>query len=193
MARPASADRSLRADAQRNRGLVLDAAEKVFAAKGPSVPIDEIAARAGVGVGTVYRHFPTKEALLAAILRQRFSRLVEEARSLTSSREKGEAFFEFFRWMIDEGSAKRDLVDAFTRAGIDVKASILEGAKELRQAVGVLLSRAQDAGAVRRDIDVEEVMDLLTGLIRALEGHGKSARRADTIVSVVFNGLRPSP
>jgi AcrR family transcriptional regulator len=193
MARQAPAGRTLRLDARRNRQLVLDAAEKVFAAKGPSVPIDEIAARAGVGIGTVYRHFPTKEALFEAIIRLRFSRLVEEAHARTSApgKGKGEAFFAFFARMVEEGTAKRDLVDALTRAGIDVKASILEGARELRQAVGVLLSRAQEEGAVRSDIDTDDVMDLLTGLIRALEGRGRSTRGAEAIISVVFDGLRP--
>jgi AcrR family transcriptional regulator len=191
MARQAPADRTLRSDARRNRQLVLDAAEKV-AANGPSVPIDEIAARAGVGIGTVYRHFPTKEALFEAIIRLRFSRLVEEAQARTSAPGgKGEGFFAFFARMVEEGTAKRDLVDALTRAGIDVKASILAGARELRQAVGVLLSRAQEEGAVRSDIDTDDVMDLLTGLIRAREGRGKSARGAEAIISVVFDGLRP--
>ena len=78
--------RPLRADARRNRAKVLEAAEEVFASEGLAVPIDEVARRAGVGVGTVYRHFPTKEALFEAIVVARLEALVERAEELGTSR-----------------------------------------------------------------------------------------------------------
>ena len=88
------ADRPLRADARRNRARVLDVAREVFAAEGLTVPIDEIARRAGLGIGTVYRHFPTKEALFEAIVLDRIERLTALAESAPGA-DPGEAFFDF--------------------------------------------------------------------------------------------------
>src|SRR2546430_12455978 len=90
-------DRPLRADAARNRARVLEVAYDAFAAEGLAVPIDEIARRAGVGAGTVYRHFPAKEDLFRAVMIDRMERIVAEGRKLHQSGEPGEALFEFLR------------------------------------------------------------------------------------------------
>ena len=85
----------MRADAQRNRTRILDAAEVVFAAEGIEVPVDTIAEKAGVGVGTLYRHFPTKEKLCEAILLERLAGLTEDARAQAGAADPGAAFFGF--------------------------------------------------------------------------------------------------
>ena len=95
--------RPLRADARRNRERVLDAARTAFAADGLSVSLDEIARRAGVGPGTLYRHFPTKEALIEAVVQDRLCRLAAEGAALRDSRDPGAAFFEFIERRADEG------------------------------------------------------------------------------------------
>src|SRR5436189_3893468 len=95
-----SRTRPLRADAARNRARVLKVAYQTFAAEGLAVPIDEIARRAGVGAGTVYRHFPTKEELYRAVIEDRLSRIVDDGRALLASQDPGQALFGFLRSMV---------------------------------------------------------------------------------------------
>ena len=109
--------RALRADAARNREKVLRAARDAFAESGYGVPLDEIAARAGVGPGTVYRHFPTKEALFEAVVTVRVQDLVDDARARADASDPGGAFFGFLARVAAESAAKRDLPDAISIAG----------------------------------------------------------------------------
>src|SRR5258707_13088647 len=115
--RSAGAARPLRADARRNREKVLHAAREAFAASGLGVPLDEIAARAGVGPGTVYRHFPAKEALFEAVVTARITDLGTDARARADASDPGEAFFGFLARIAGEGAAKRDLPDAISIPG----------------------------------------------------------------------------
>ena len=110
---------SLRADAQRNRARVLEAAEVLFAAEGIEVPVDTIAEKAGVGVGTLYRHFPTKEKLCEAILLERLSQLTLDAQALAEAEDPAAAFFGFLEHIVEEGAAKRDLLVAVMGAGVE--------------------------------------------------------------------------
>src|SRR5438552_17829120 len=110
-------DRPLRADARRNRERVLRAARDAFAESGYGVPLDDIAARAGVGPGTVYRHFPTKEALFQAVITARVTDLVAAARQRTADPDPGAAFFAFLAHLGAEGAAKRDTSDAMSVPG----------------------------------------------------------------------------
>src|SRR5215472_10276512 len=103
--------RTPRADARRNRSRVLEAAIAAFAAEGLSVPVHEIARRAGVGTGTVSRHFPTKESMFEAIISSIGERLVALARQLLDTEEPGMALFEFLAAMVEEGAANRALSD----------------------------------------------------------------------------------
>src|ERR1700759_1324790 len=114
MAQPA---KPLRADAARNRVRVLETAYETFAAEGLSVPIDEIAARAGVGAGTVYRHFPSKEDLFEAVTRARVEDLIADAQQRAAAAEPGPAFFGFLLRLADEAAAKRDLPQAIAVPG----------------------------------------------------------------------------
>ena len=114
--------RAQRADAQRNRARVLEVAAEVFAAEGLSVPVHEIARRAGVGTGTVSRHFPTKADLLAAILLDRIAQLIARADALASTQEPGTAFFSFFATLIRDAAAHRGLAESLAGAGYAVEA-----------------------------------------------------------------------
>ena len=171
--------------------LVLEAAQAVFAANGLSTPVEEIARHAGVGVGTVYRHFPTKEALFEAILVRRFERLSEEADSLSSASNAGTAFFELFRRMVEEAAAKKAFADALVRAGVDVKAATSAAGQELLGALGALLTRAQRAGAVRDDIDLDQVIAVLVGACLAAERANLDRGLQARALAIVFDGLRP--
>ncbi|HUI04114.1 MAG TPA: helix-turn-helix domain-containing protein [Acidimicrobiales bacterium] len=181
---------SMRADARRNRLTILAAAEAVFAEKGASVPVDEVARRAGVGVGTLYRHFPTKEALFAAVIVHHMERLRDEARALADSDDPGGALFEFLALMAREGTSKRNLVDALSGAGIDIKDAAADTKAELEQAAGRLLARAQEAGQVRPDVTLADLVGLVMGACTAGEGGPPAGCSSARMISVVCDGLR---
>jgi AcrR family transcriptional regulator len=179
-------ERALRADAQRNKEKVLRAAREAFAASGYGVPLDEIAARAGVGPGTVYRHFPSKEALFEAVVDARVRDLVDDARRRGAAGDPGAAFFGFLSRMGEEAAAKRDLPDAIAVDGT-VQQDMLE-------AFGALLHRAQQAGAVRPDVTMPDLIVLLKGLMRSMQDvppGGAGAAQRDRVLAVLADGLRP--
>ena len=178
-----------RADARRNRAQILQAAETCFAEQGVVVPIDDIARLAGVGVGTVYRHFPTKEALIEAVVITRMEKLTAQARALATSDDPGAAFFSFLGRLADEGSAKRDLVDALGGAGIDLKQRTSAEKGELTDAIGVLLKRAQASGEVRPDVELDDLFVLVMGAC-ASSPHAESGCSQQRLLSVVCDGLR---
>lgn len=186
----AAAPRPLRSDARRNRARVLDAAEAVFAAAGLSASMEEVARRAGVGVGTIYRHFPTKEALFESIIVSRYERLVEEADSLSSRTDAGAAFFGLFARMVEEAATKKAFADTLARAGVDVKAATSASGQKLVQAFERLLNRAQRAGAVRDDADITEVMAVLAGMSLAAEYANWNRDLQARALAIVFDGLR---
>lgn len=178
----------MRADAARNRARVLEVAYETFAADGLAVPIDEIARRAGVGAGTVYRHFPTKEALFQAVIAERIRGVVEEGRTLLSEADPADALFAFLRSMVLQwGAADRGLVDALAGSGIDVNTVVPEAEGEYLAVVGDLLAAAQRAGTVRGDVTVADVKALLVGC-QAMQSY--NADVAERVTSVVFDGLR---
>jgi AcrR family transcriptional regulator len=179
----------MRADARRNRQRVLEVAQQVFAAEGLGVPIDEIARRAGLGVGTLYRHFPTKEALFEAILVSRMEEVVEHAHSLAGAKDPGEAFFGFLAAMSEEGVSKKDLIEALARAGFDLKRA-KDAKKEMKAAVGKLLERAQKAGKVRKDVSVEEVLSLVSAASAANERYGGDSKSRARMLTVICDGLK---
>lgn len=182
-------DRPLRADARRNRARVLEVAAEVFAAEGLSVPVSEIARRVGVGTGTVSRHFPTKEDLFAAILLVRMKGLASEADALAERADPGPAFFAFFAAVVREGAANRGLSEALRGAGCDLEATAARDGYSVSERLGNLLGRAQQAGAVRSDVDSADVKALMVGcLARADDDPDGSALHR--IVDVACEGLR---
>jgi AcrR family transcriptional regulator len=173
--------RPLRADAARNREKVLQAARQAFADSGYGVPLDEIASRAGVGPGTVYRHFPSKEALFEAVVTARITDLVSDARARADADDPGEAFFGFLARIAAEAAAKRDLPDAISVAG-----ALRE---DLFAALDLLLRRAQQAGAVRAGIVTSDLIVLLKGMFAALAGSTDPALH-ERVFAVLADGLR---
>jgi AcrR family transcriptional regulator len=182
----------LRADARRNRELILAAADGAFADDGLTVPVDEIARRAGVGTGTLYRHFPTKEALFEAVLVSHMERLARYGQELASSDQPDEALFEFVGRIASEASSKRNLVDALSGAGYDIKATSSECKAAFEETFQVLLSRAQTAGLVRKDVQAADLMGLVMGACTAATYDGNDCSQA-RMLAVVFAGLRPEP
>ncbi|GIH14022.1 TetR/AcrR family transcriptional regulator [Rugosimonospora africana] len=204
--------RAPRADAQRNRARVLQTAAEVFAAEGLSVPVHEIARRAGVGTGTVSRHFPTKEDLFAAILLDRMAVLAGRADELAATREPGEAFFAFFATLIHEGAAHRGLAEALAGA-CDVEAAAVRAGHDVPGRLRALLGRAREAGSVRAGITYTDVKALMAGCLARAAEDGRDADRdepgdgdhganddgandssgLDRVIAVVCAGLRATP
>ena len=180
----------MRADARRNHDRLLEVADTVFAERGVSATSDEIARAAGVGIGTLFRHFPTKEALLTAVYRQRLWRLAAQAGELTTAQDPGATFFDYFRTVVEQSGQKAAIADALAEAGVDVRAAA--GVPQFRDAFEVLLRRAQEAGAVRPDVSVGELIALLVGATRAVQ-QADSDQARTRIVTIVLDGLRTRP
>jgi AcrR family transcriptional regulator len=166
-AAPQASERHLRADAQRNRERILEAATALMATHGIDVPIDEIARLAQVGVGTVYRNFPTKGALFEALLMARIAPLVAAARSAATADDPGDAFVTFVRQVSDEFADFRALADAMAESGVDLSAAKQHISGDLIVAVEELLRRAQAAGRVRPDVTISDVSAMMAGLSHA--------------------------
>ncbi|GAA3987036.1 TetR/AcrR family transcriptional regulator [Actinomadura viridis] len=187
---PARAGKGLRADAQRNRARILEAAEAVFAAKGPAASTEEIALRAGVGIGTVFRHFPTKEALLQAIIGRLADRLAEDTASLAEGGDPGTAFFTFFAGMVERAARTKTVIDLLAEAGIAI--TVAKPIRMLRESIEDLLTNAQHAGTVRRDVRVTEVIALLIGVCQAALHTAWDPGLRERTLAIVFDGLRPA-
>jgi AcrR family transcriptional regulator len=179
----------VRVDAQRNRSRVLAAAMEAFAAEGLSVPVAEIARRAGVGTGTVSRHFPTKESLYEAIVLQRVSEIVQHAGHLAATRDAGAAFFEFFGYMVQQAAANRGLAEALGGGGFDIEAAAARTGHDLDGVEQALLARAQKAGAVRPDVTSADVKALVVGCLARERQRADPAAR-QRMVAIARAGLR---
>jgi AcrR family transcriptional regulator len=181
------AERPLRADARRNRERVLVAARRAFAEQGYEVPLDEIAAAAGVGPGTVYRHFPTKEALFEAVSLANVEDMAADARARAEADDPDAAFAGFLDRMAEQALAKRNLPDALAGAG---SGAVAAAVADMHDALGVLLVKAQEAGSIRRDVSVTDLVALLKGLLHAVRGDPDPDIRR-RLLAVVHDGLRP--
>ncbi|WP_028045509.1 TetR/AcrR family transcriptional regulator [Cellulomonas sp. URHE0023] len=181
--------RAPRADARRNRALVLQAAAEAFATDGLGVPVHEIARRAGVGTGTVSRHFPTKDALYAAVFLDRMAVLSARADELAATQDPGSAFFTFFTELIHEGSDHRGLAQSLAGAGFDIEAAAGDPGTGASVRLDRLLKSAQHSGAVRPEITFADVKALMSGCL-ARELDPADAGALGRVVTVVCDGLR---
>jgi AcrR family transcriptional regulator len=191
---PAGAGRNtrpLRADARRNRTRILEAAEAVFAAKGTAASTEEIAQQAGVGIGTVFRHFPTKEALLQAIVGSQAAQLADDIEKLLRGGDPATALFAFFTGMTERAARTKPVIDLLAEAGIDI--SVAKPVHILRRAIEDLLTNAQNAGTVRKDVRAPEVIALLVGVCQATVHTAWNADVRNRTLAIVFDGLRPRP
>ncbi len=180
-----------RADARANHVRILDVAEEVFGKGGESASTEEVARLAGVGIATVFRHFPTKAALLEAVLARRFDRLREQAEALLNAADPGKAFLGFFRYLVADAPAKIGIAEALLDAGGDGGGEAAQASTELRRAFGALLQRAQQAGVIRDDVELPEVYALLVGVSRAAAREHLDEQVKARMLTIVFEGLAP--
>ncbi|MEU9110665.1 helix-turn-helix domain-containing protein [Streptomyces sp. NPDC048483] len=182
-----------RADARRNRALVLQAARSAFEEQGLGVPLGEIARRAGVGAGTVYRHFPSKEALFRAAVVDRVQLFTDTARDLALAEDAGGVFFRFLASVVRLAAQNKALCDALEAPG-EVGTEVTAGPeRDFAEALDVLLVRAQQAGAVRPDVELGDVRAVLVGCMsmeRRRSGTGGAAGAPGRMTALMCDGLR---
>lgn len=193
-----TSERALRSDAERNRRRVLDAAEALFRERGLDVGVAEIAQRAGVGRGTLFRNFPTKQDLIAAIVIERMHEASTFARTLLDAPDPGEALFGFLEQMvgpqqIDSRALFEAIGDTFL-ANEEIRAAHAEIVASLEE----LLTRAKEAGAVRSDVGAMDVLMLVKGVCEAASAFASSepgivTRQLDLVRAAFSTGAADRP
>jgi AcrR family transcriptional regulator len=182
-------ERVLRADARRNRAAVIAAAKKLFADEGLDAQIPDVAKAAGVGVGTVYRHFPTKEDLIAALAAERFERLAERAREGIAADDPWEGLCDFLRFSAQLQADDRGLCEVMgSRPEVMEAAAYAVGLDELcRQ----LVKRAQRSGELRKDLEWQDIPMIACSIGRLTPAEeGPAVGRWPRLVEIVIDGLR---
>jgi AcrR family transcriptional regulator len=181
-------ERHMRADARRNYLRLVAAAREAFTEHGAETPLDDIARRAAVGPGTLYRHFPTREALLAAVYRGDVEALATKADELARTYPPEQAMAEWLLLQLDYIKHKRGLGSAVkTMLGADSE-TLAWCRDTMRGALGRLVERAQEAGAVRPDVNAADVLRLIHGVGMACES---APEQAEHLLAIVIDGLRP--
>ena len=182
---PHTDERPLRADARRNRERILAAAREACAAHGENVQIDDVARSAGVGVGTVYRHFPTKEALIQALVAEKFGVTTQNIRAALEIEDPWEGFCAAMRTNAEVMAADAGLRDALIRLGPLARNTDAE--RELHALAGELVRRAQEAGELRDDVTADDIGALMAGLCTTMAHPELDWRRH---LDLLLDGLR---
>ena len=182
------AERRVRADAQRNVDALLQAALVVFAASGVDAPVREIAEKAGVGIGTIYRHFPQRAALIAAVFRREIDACAKAAAVLAAKHEPFEALSRWVRRYTAFVTTKRGLAKALHSGdpAFDSLPTYFE--QRLRPAFGTLLEAAAKADLIRGDVDPNEFLVAVTSL--CMSAHQSGPGQAERMVALLVDGLR---
>jgi len=190
---PAIEKRKPRADAIRNRERVLEAAKAVFSQGGPEASLEAVARHAGVGIGTLYRHFPTREALYEAVYRREVEQLAELAKHLVETEIAPiEALRSWLRAGVEFIATKKGMAAALAMAAHGSSELVAYSLDRLTRAVGKLLQRAAAAGEIRADIDPEDLLRALVGMCYAHDGTGWQPKVL-RLVDVFIDGLRQRP
>ncbi len=188
--KPQIALRKPRADALRNRERILQVAKEAFTRRGADASLDEIAKQAGVGAGTLYRHFPTRDALIEAVYRSEVEKLAAAARKFAAAMPPIEALRAWMLLFVDYVAAKHIIAPALnTVAGGPSR--LYESSRELVQgALDELVKRAKKSGEVRRDIDASDLLRAIVGVSYVAAAHDWQ-QRARRLVDILIAGSRP--
>jgi len=189
-----AARRPMRADARRNYQALLSAANAAFIEQGADdASLEEIARRAGVGIGTLYRHFPTRQALLEAVYRDQVEVMSARAEALLADAPPGEALVAWLRALVEFGSTKRSLTSGIL-ATLDKDSELVSSCSAMmRQSATALLSRAQEAGEVRPDANALDLIRLVHAVSMTVQRGGGDAGQADRMIGLIMDGLRYQP
>jgi AcrR family transcriptional regulator len=186
-----SAGRKPRTDAQRNRALILEVAKKAFTRHGADTSLDDIAKEAGVGPGTLYRHFPTRDALIEGVYRTEVEKLAAAERRFAESMSPVEALRAWMLLFIDYVAAKHLIAPALNTM-VGGASKLYEGSRsQIQGAIEALVKRAVKSGDIRRDLDPFDLLRALVGVSNVASGPDwqQSARR---LVDILISGSRPT-
>ncbi len=182
-------DRPMRADAQRNRGRLLEAAVRAFSQEGPEATLDAIAKDAGVGIGTLYRHFPTREALVEAAYRNELARLCDAVPDLLRDLPPDEATRRWMDLFVDYMTTKRGMADALRAVIASGRNPYEQSRGQLITAITTLLQAAGETGMLRRDIEPGDVLAGLGG-VSLTAGEPAQREQAGRLLDLLMDGLR---
>jgi len=186
-----SRPRKPRADAQRNRERLIDAAKTAFADVGSDVSLDEIARRAGVGIGTLYRHFPNRGAIVEAVYRREVRQLAYAAPRLLTSLPPGEALRQWMRLFVDYIAAKKVIAPALGALAGGTTDLFAASGVLIGQAFSLLVERAAAAGDIRPDVDAADIQRAVVGFTYGSSSPGWQAS-ALRLIDLLMDGLRPA-
>jgi len=184
--------RPVRADARRNHDLLLSAASAVFAENGPEAALEEIARRAGVGIGTLYRHFPTREALMGAVVRERIFELDVAARRGLDAADPFEALATWLQEHLAFSTTKRGLLAGVVLLKQTGDADFQCVCDNMLSSMEALVLRAQAAHQMRADVSSRDLMHLISAIAAGAEHAGDPAM-AQRLFAMTLDGLRTSP
>ena len=188
---PPTAHRPMRADARRNYDRLVSVAHDVFAEQGVNASLEEIARRAEVGTGTLYRHFPTREALLSTVMESAFTSQHAYACDLMKRDDAAEAFEDYIRYWIRHTAVYKGLAAEVMKAAIEGNAPALASTcVYARTDSETLLLRAQESGQIRGDVTQMDIWRLLHGVAMAVKDTEIDQETARTMVDVILKGLR---
>jgi AcrR family transcriptional regulator len=187
--KPTAPARKPRADSARNRQLLIDAAKSGFAEVGLNVSLEEIARRAGVGIGTLYRHFPTREAVVEAVYRREVEHLAAAVPQLLEASPAGEALHQWMHLFVDYIVTKRLIAPSLAAAAARSSTLHTTSVELITGAISTLVKRAVASGEVRKDIDPSDLLRAMVGVSYGNPDAGweASARR---LIDILMDGLR---
>ncbi|TXS56607.1 TetR/AcrR family transcriptional regulator [Streptomyces sp. t39] len=182
--------RPKRADARRNYERLLTEARAVFAARGTDASLEEIARRSGVGIGTLYRHFPSRHAMMSAVFQDALAELLERSRELAAAEQPCRALVDWLRAVVAHAGEYRGLATALMSGTADDSSAMASCSMSLREAGEGLLQRAQESGAVRPDVSIGDLMQLTNAIALAAEQSPTDTELPDRLLALTLRGLR---
>ncbi len=185
-----TSQRPMRADARRNYERLLAEARTAFTQHGTDASLEDVARRAGVGIGTLYRHFPNRIALMSAVFQGEVDALLARSRELLAAPEPCRALVEWLRAIIAHSSTYRGLSRELIAAQSDEGSALSRCSTPMREAGRTLLSRAQRAGSVRTDVGIADLMQLTSAIALATEQSPDDPELADRLLMLTLTGLR---
>ncbi|MEU0301823.1 helix-turn-helix domain-containing protein [Streptomyces sp. NPDC006175] len=185
--------RPMRADARRNYDRLLSEARVSFAAQGTDASLEDIARRAGVGIGTLYRHFPNRQALMNAVFQEALTALLDRSRELARSDRPCAALVEWLGAIVTHAGEYHGLAQALMSASGDTTSALTSCHVPLRQAGDRLLARAKSSGSVRADVSIDDLLQLTNAIALAAEQTPADPALADRLLRLTLRGLKADP
>ncbi|WP_443061083.1 TetR/AcrR family transcriptional regulator [Streptomyces sp. NBC_00464] len=182
----------MRADARRNYDRLLTEARHSFAEHGTDASLEDVARRAGVGIGTLYRHFPTRHALMSAVFQEAVAALIARSRELAGAEQPCTGLVEWLGALITHAGEYRGLAQALMSTCRDETSALSPCNVPLREAGSVLLARAQSSGAVRAEVSIDDLMQLTNAIALAAEQSPDDPELAERLLTLTLRGLSRS-